>query len=184
MPILTDKTVLMDSEGIRRALTRISHEIVEKNKGVENIVLVGIRTRGVPIAERLAGTIEAIEGKRPPVGVLDITLYRDDLSTLSYQPIVHPTELPVDISGKTIVLVDDVLYTGRTIRAALDALIDMGRPKTIQLAVLIDRGHRELPIRADFVGKNVPTSSREVVSVQLNKTDGSEKVVIKEVKEA
>ena len=184
MPILTDKTVLMDSEGIRRALTRISHEIVEKNKGVENIVLVGIRTRGVPIAERLADTIEVIEGKRPPVGVLDITLYRDDLSTLSYQPIVHPTELPVDISGKTIVLVDDVLYTGRTIRAALDALIDMGRPKTIQLAVLIDRGHRELPIRADFVGKNVPTSSREVVSVQLNKTDGSEKVVIKEVKEA
>lgn len=184
MPILTDKTVLMDSEVIRRALTRISHEIVEKNKGVENIVLVGIRTRGVPIAERLADTIEAIEGKRPPVGVLDITLYRDDLSTLSYQPIVHPTELPVDISGKTIVLVDDVLYTGRTIRAALDALIDMGRPKTIQLAVLIDRGHRELPIRADFVGKNVPTSSREVVSVQLNKTDGSEKVVIKEVKEA
>lgn len=184
MPILTDKTVLMDSEGIRRALTRISHEIVEKNKGVENIVLVGIRTRGVPIAERLADTIEAIEGKRPPVGVLDITLYRDDLSTLSYQPIVHPTELPVDISGKTIVLVDDVLYTGRTIRAALDALIDMGRPKTIQLAVMIDRGHRELPIRADFVGKNVPTSSREVVSVQLNKTDGSEKVVIKEVKEA
>ncbi len=184
MPILTDKTVLMDSEGIRRALTRISHEIVEKNKGVENIVLVGIRTRGVPIAERLADTIESIEGKRPPVGVLDITLYRDDLSTLSYQPIVHPTELPVDISGKTIVLVDDVLYTGRTIRAALDALIDMGRPKTIQLAVLIDRGHRELPIRADFVGKNVPTSSREVVSVQLNKTDGSEKVVIKEVKEA
>lgn len=183
MPILTDKTVLMDTEGIRRALTRISHEIVEKNKGVENIVLVGIRTRGVPIAERLADTIEAIEGKRPPVGVLDITLYRDDLSTLSYQPIVHPTELPVDISGKTIVLVDDVLYTGRTIRAALDALIDMGRPKTIQLAVLIDRGHRELPIRADFVGKNVPTSSREVVSVQLNKTDGSEKVVIKEVKE-
>lgn len=184
MPILTDKTVLMDSEGIRRVLTRISHEIVEKNKGVENIVLVGIRTRGVPIAERLADTIEAIEGKRPPVGVLDITLYRDDLSTLSYQPIVHPTELPIDISGKTIVLVDDVLYTGRTIRAALDALIDMGRPKTIQLAVLIDRGHRELPIRADFVGKNVPTSSREVVSVQLNKTDGSEKVVIKEVKEA
>lgn len=184
MPILTDKTVLMDSEGIRRALTRISHEIVEKNKGVENIVLVGIRTRGVPIAERLAATIESIEGKRPPVGVLDITLYRDDLSTLSYQPIVHPTELPVDISGKTIVLVDDVLYTGRTIRAALDALIDMGRPKTIQLAVLIDRGHRELPIRADFVGKNVPTSSREVVSVQLKKTDGSEKVVIKEVKEA
>lgn len=184
MPVLTDKTVLMDSEGIRRALTRISHEIVEKNKGVDNIVLVGIRTRGVPIAERLATVIEEIEGKKPPVGVLDITLYRDDLSTLSYQPIVHPTELPVDIEGKTVVLVDDVLYTGRTIRAALDAIIDMGRPKTIQLAVLIDRGHRELPIRADFVGKNVPTSSREVVSVQLKNTDGSEKVVIREIKEA
>lgn len=183
MPVLTDKTVLMDSEGIRRALTRISHEIVEKNKGVDNVVLVGIRTRGVPIAERLADSIARIEGKKPPVGVLDITLYRDDLSTLSYQPIVHPTELPVNITGKTVVLIDDVLYTGRTIRAALDALIDMGRPKTIQLAVLIDRGHRELPIRADFVGKNVPTSSHEVVSVQLNVTDGAEKVVIREFAE-
>ena len=180
MPVLTDKTILMDSEGIRRALTRISHEIVEKNKGVDNIVLVGIRTRGVPIAERLAAVIEEIEGQKPPVGVLDITLYRDDLSTLSYQPIVHPTELPVDIADKTVVLVDDVLYTGRT---ALDAIIDMGRPKTIQLAVLIDRGHRELPIRADFVGKNVPTSSREVVSVQLKMTDGLEKVVIREITE-
>ena len=183
MPVLTDKTILMDSEGIRRALTRISHEIVEKNKGVDNIVLVGIRTRGVPIAERLASVIEEIEGQKPPVGVLDITLYRDDLSTLSYQPIVHPTELPVDIADKTVVLVDDVLYTGRTSRAALDAIIDMGRPKTIQLAVLIDRGHRELPIRADFVGKNVPTSSREVVSVQLKMTDGLEKVVIREITE-
>ncbi len=182
MPVLMDKTVLMDSEGIRRALTRISHEIVEKNKGVDNIILVGIRTRGVPIAERLAESIERIEGKKPPVGVLDITLYRDDLSTLSYQPIVHPTELPVDVTGMTVVLVDDVLYTGRTIRAALDAVIDMGRPKTIQLAVLIDRGHRELPIRADFVGKNVPTSSHEVVSVQLNAIDGAEKVVIREFK--
>ena len=145
MPVLTDKTVIMDSEGIRRALTRISHEIVERNKGVDNIVIVGIRTRGVPIAERIAANIEHIEGKKPPVGVLDITLYRDDLSSLSYQPIVHQTELPVDITGKTIVLVDDVLYTGRTIRAALDAIIDMGRPKAIQLAVLVDRGHRELP---------------------------------------
>ncbi|HBT78951.1 MAG: bifunctional pyr operon transcriptional regulator/uracil phosphoribosyltransferase PyrR [Selenomonas sp.] len=183
MPVLTDKTILMDADGIRRALVRISHEIVERNKGVENIVIVGIRTRGVPIAERLAETISKIEGKRPPVGVLDITLYRDDLSMLAYQPIVHPTELPVDITGKTVVLVDDVLYTGRTIRAALDALIDMGRPKAIQLAVLIDRGHRELPIRADFVGKNVPTSSREVVSVQLQGTDGSEKVVIREIQQ-
>ena len=179
-----DKTVLLDAAAIRRALVRISHEIIEKNKGVDNIVLVGIRTRGLPLADRIAAEIENIEGKKIPVGVLDITLYRDDLSTLSYQPIVHPTELPVDIAGKTIVLVDDVLYTGRTIRAALDAIIDMGRPKTIQLAVLIDRGHRELPIRADFVGKNVPTSSREVVSVQLKNTDGSEKVVIREIREA
>ena len=183
MPEFTDKTILMDSEGIRRALTRISHEIVEKNKGVENIVLVGIRTRGVPIAERLAEYIEKIEGQKPPVGVLDITLYRDDLSTLGYQPVVRPTELPVDITGKTIVLVDDVLYTGRTIRAALDAIIDNGRPKTIQLAVLVDRGHRELPIRADFVGKNVPTSSKEVVSVQLEATDKAENVILREIKE-
>lgn len=178
-----DKTVLMDSEGIRRALTRIAHEIVEKNKGVDNVVLVGIRTRGVPIAERLAENIEKIEGKKPPVGVLDITLYRDDLSTLAYQPIVRPTELPVDITGKIVVLVDDVLYTGRTIRAALDAIIDNGRPKTIQLAVLVDRGHRELPIRADFVGKNVPTSSKEVISVQLQATDEAENVILREVVE-
>lgn len=184
MPVLTDKTVIMDSEGIRRALTRISHEIVERNKGVDNIVIVGIRTRGVPIAERIAANIEHIEGKKPPVGVLDITLYRDDLSSLSYQPIVHQTELPVNITGKTtIVLVDDVLYTGRTIRAALDAIIDMGRPKVIQLAVLVDRGHRELPIRADFVGKNVPTSSHEVVSVQLSTIDQAEKVVIREFRD-
>ena len=180
MPQFTEKAVLMDGEAIRRSLVRISHEIVEKNKGVENIVLVGIRTRGVPIAERLADAIEKIEGERPPVGVLDITLYRDDLSTLDYQPVVRTTELPVDISGKIVVLVDDVLYPGRTIRAALDAVIDMGRPTTIQLAVLIDRGHRELPIRADFVGKNVPTSSHEVVSVQLESVDGAEKVVIRE----
>ena len=180
MPQFAEKAVLMDGEAMRRSLVRISHEIVEKNKGVENIVLVGIRTRGVPIAERLADAIEKIEGTRPPVGVLDITLYRDDLSTLAYQPVVRTTELPVDISGKIVVLVDDVLYTGRTIRAALDAVIDMGRPTTIQLAVLIDRGHRELPIRADFVGKNVPTSSHEVISVQLDTIDGEEKVVIKE----
>ena len=183
MPNFTEKAVLMDTEAIRRSLVRISHEIVEKNKGVDNIVLVGIRTRGVPIAERLAKAIESIEGKRPPVGVLDITLYRDDLSTLSYQPVVHTTELPVDITDKVVVLVDDVLYTGRTIRAALDAVIDMGRPKTIQLAALIDRGHRELPIRADCVGKNVPTSSHEVVSVQFKETDGTDKVVIKEIVE-
>ena len=178
MPVLTDKTVIMDSEGIRRALTRISHEIVERNKGVDNIVIVGIRTRGVPIAERIAANIEHIEGKKPPVGVLDITLYRDDLSTLSYQPIVHQTELPVDITDKTIVLVDDVLYTGRTIRAALDAIIDMGRPKAIQLAVLVDRGHRELPIRADFVGKNVPTAHSERIAVRVTEIDGEDSVAL------
>ena len=183
MTVFADKTVLLDAAGIHRALTRISHEIAEKNKGIEDVVLVGIRTRGVPIAERLADAIGEIEGQKPPVGVLDITLYRDDLSTLSYQPIVRPTELPVDITGKTVVLVDDVLYTGRTIRAALDAVMDMGRPRAIQLAVLIDRGHRELPIRADYVGKNVPTSSKEAVSVQLKGTDGlagGEQVVLRE----
>lgn len=183
MPVLVDKMVLMDAEGIRRALTRIAHEIVERNKGVGKVLLVGIRTRGVPIAERIADEIARIEGEKLPVGILDITLYRDDLSTLSYQPIVHPTDLPVDITGKTVILVDDVLYTGRTIRAALDALIDMGRPKKIQLAVLVDRGHRELPIRADFVGKNVPTASREAVSVQIGGIDAEEKVVIREIQE-
>ena len=178
-----EKTVLMDADGVRRALTRIAHEIVEKNKGVENLVLVGIRTRGVPLSERVAEEIEKIEGIRPPLGMLDITLYRDDLSMLDYQPLVRPTKMPVDISGKTIVLVDDVLFTGRTIRSALDALIDMGRPKSIQLAVLIDRGHRELPIRADYVGKNVPTAARETVSVQLAELDGEEKVVLGEIVE-
>ena len=182
MTELIDKTMLMDADGIRRALTRISHEIVEKNKGIEDLMLVGIRTRGVPIAERIADVIEKIEGKRPQVGVLDITLYRDDLSSMSYQPVVRPTQMPTDISGKTVVLTDDVLYTGRTIRAALDALIDMGRPHAIQLAVLIDRGHRELPIRADYVGKNVPTSAHETVSVELADLDGSEKVMLKEIK--
>ena len=182
MANLEEKAVLMDGQGIRRALVRISHEILEKNKGIENIVLVGIRSRGVPIAGRIADSIEQIEGVRPPVGILDITLYRDDLSKLAYQPIVRRTTVPVDLDGKIVVLVDDVLYTGRTIRAALDAVMDMGRPKAIQLAVLVDRGHRELPIRADYVGKNVPTSSRESVSVQLEDIDGDEKIVIFEEK--
>ena len=180
MATLVDKTVLMDKDAIRRALTRISHEIVERNKGTAGIVLVGIRSRGIPLAERIAAAIEKIEGTRPAIGILDITLYRDDLSTLAYQPVVRETEIPVDITGKTIVLVDDVLYTGRTIRAALDALIDMGRPKIIQLAVLIDRGHRELPIRADFVGKNVPTSSKEEIRVMLEEHDREERVVLAE----
>lgn len=181
MTAFTDKTILMDEDGIRRALTRIAHEIVEKNKGMEDLVLVGIRTRGVPLAERIAGEIERIEGVRPPVGTLDITLYRDDLSLLSYQPVVRATQIPVDIQGKTIVLTDDVLFTGRTIRAALDALIDMGRPYIIQLAVLVDRGHRELPIRADYVGKNVPTSARESVSVKLRELDAVDQVMLREV---
>ena len=184
MAVLVDKTVLMDKDAIRRALTRISHELVERNKGTAGIVLVGIRSRGIPLAERIAAAIEKIEGTKPALGILDITLYRDDLSTLSYQPIVRETEIPVDITGKTIVLVDDVLYTGRTIRAALDALIDMGRPKIIQLAVLIDRGHRELPIRADFVGKNVPTSSKEAIRVMLEEHDAEERVVLAECREA
>lgn len=177
---LAEKTLLMDDQAMRRAITRIAHEVIEKNKGIGDIVLVGIRTRGVPLAERLAEEIERIEGRRLPVGILDITLYRDDLSTLSYQPVVHETKIPSDINGKTVLLIDDVLYTGRTARAALDAVIDIGRPKAIQLAVLVDRGHRELPIRADYVGKNVPTSSREVVSVHVNATDGEDRVTINE----
>ena len=165
-----EKAVLMDEDGIRRALMRIAHEIVEKNHGTEHLVLVGIRKRGVPIAARLGAEIAQIEGRELPRGVLDITLYRDDLNELAYQPIVHTT----------VILVDGVLYTGRTIRAAMNALLDLGRPRMIQLAVLIDRGHRELPIRADYVGKNVPTASAEDVSVQLHDTDTEEKVVIRE----
>lgn len=175
------KNVIMDADAMRRAIVRISHEIIERNKGVEDVVLVGIRTRGVPIAERLAAAIKNIENVEIPVGMLDITLYRDDLSTLAYNPIVHGTEIDLDLNGKTIVLVDDVLYTGRTIRAALDAVIDMGRPKAIQLAVMIDRGHRELPIRADFAGKNVPTSHKESVEVHLEELDGADEVVIGDI---
>lgn len=178
---MVDKAVIMDSQAIKRALTRVAHEIVERNKGVKDVILVGIRTRGVPLAQRVAEEIKRIEGVELPVGVLDITLYRDDLSTLAYQPIVHETLIPFSINGKKVILIDDVLFTGRTVRAALDALIDIGRPSAIQLAVLIDRGHRELPIRADYVGKNVPTSSREIVSVQLSSTDTAEQVVIKEL---
>lgn len=172
------KKVIMDADAMRRAIVRISHEIIERNKGVENVVLVGIRTRGVPIAKRLAESIGRIENAAIPVGMLDITLYRDDLSTLAYNPIVHGTEIDFDLSGKIVILVDDVLYTGRTIRAALDAVMDMGRPQAVQLAVLIDRGHRELPVRADFAGKNVPTSRREVVNVCLSENDGTDEVVI------
>lgn len=181
MSRLVKKNIIMDAEAMRRAIVRIAHEIIEKNKGVENVILVGIRTRGVPLAQRIAKEIENIEKVKVPVGFLDITLYRDDLSTLAYNPIVHGTEIEFDISGKVIVLVDDVLYTGRTIRAALDALIDMGRPKVIELAVLIDRGHKELPIRADFVGKNVPTAQKEIIDVTLKENDDIDEVVISEM---
>lgn len=180
MSNIVKKNVIMDSEAIRRVLVRIAHEIIEKNKGVEDVVIVGIRTRGVPLAQRIAAEINAIENCEMTVGMLDITLYRDDLSTLGYNPVVHGTDINFDLSGKHVVLVDDVLYTGRTIRAALDAVIDMGRPKTIQLAVLVDRGHKELPIRADYVGKNVPTSQKETIEVVLNEIDGTDEVFIGE----
>lgn len=176
-----EKTQIMDADAVRRALIRIAHEIVEKNKGVENLALVGIRRRGVPLAQRIAEQIKKIEGVDIPIGILDITLYRDDLSTLAHQPVIHRTEIPFLLGGKKIVLVDDVLYTGRTVRAALDALVDMGRPKFIQLAVLVDRGHRELPIRADYVGKNVPSSKREMVSVMVKGVDHEDRVFIREL---
>jgi pyrimidine operon attenuation protein / uracil phosphoribosyltransferase len=175
------KKQIMDAEGVRRALTRIAHEIVEKNKGTERLLLVGIRTRGVPLAERIAANIGKFEGTAPPVGYVDITLYRDDLSLLDEQPAAAETKIDFPVTGSRIVLVDDVLYTGRTIRAAMDALMDIGRPQSIQLAVLVDRGHRELPIRADYVGKNVPTSQRETIDVMLEDVDGEpDQVVIKE----
>lgn len=176
------KNKIMDGDGIRRAVSRIAHEILEKNKGTENLALVGIRTRGVPLAERIQEKIFEFEKVKLPLGLLDITLYRDDLSTIDIQPVVHETKVPFEIEGKTIILVDDVLFTGRTARAALDALIDLGRPQKIQFAVLIDRGHRELPIRADYVGKNVPTSTREIISVCLEETDGNEEVLLLERK--
>lgn len=175
------KAQLMDEENIRRALYRLSHEITEKNKGISDLILVGIRTRGVPLANRLAEFIKQHENAAIPVGTLDITFYRDDLSLISNQPVLHRTELPFNITKKKLILVDDVLYTGRTVRAALDALMDLGRPELIQLAVLIDRGHRELPIRADYVGKNVPTSKREIIHVKLKETDGEDQVVISEL---
>ncbi|MFN4072371.1 MAG: bifunctional pyr operon transcriptional regulator/uracil phosphoribosyltransferase PyrR [Thermus sp.] len=170
------KAELLNAEEMRRALHRIAHEIVEANKGVEGLALVGIHTRGIPLAERIARYIREFEGKEVPVGMLDITLYRDDLSEIGIRPQVRQTRIPFDITGRALVLVDDVLYTGRTARAALDALMDLGRPRRIYLAVLVDRGHRELPIRADFVGKNVPTAKNEVVKVKLEEVDGEDRV--------
>ena len=174
------KATLMNENDITRALRRISHQILEKNDGGDNLLLLGIKTRGVPLAHMIAENLKAIEGIEVPVGVIDITLYRDDLSEINELPKVNSTSLPFDITGKDIILVDDVLYTGRTVRAALDAVSKEGRANSIQLAVLIDRGHRELPIRADYVGKNVPTSGNEVVAVKIQSIDGNTSVKLQE----
>ncbi|MGG3560094.1 bifunctional pyr operon transcriptional regulator/uracil phosphoribosyltransferase PyrR [Bacillus sp. 1P10SD] len=177
---MNQKAIVLDEQAIGRALTRIAHQIIEKNKGIEECILVGIRTRGIYLAKRLASRIEEIEGNPIPVGEIDITLYRDDLSkkTENQEPLVKGSDIPVSISDKKVILVDDVLYTGRTVRAGLDALMDIGRPGAIQLAVLVDRGHRELPIRADYVGKNVPTSSEEKIVVELAEVDKIDQVSI------
>lgn len=176
---MNGRTVLT-AEDVRRAVGRIAHEIVERNRNLDDVVLVGMRTRGVPLASRLAAVIQEFKSAQRgvPVGALDIGLYRDDIPAMELRPQIRPTELPTDIHGKRVVLVDDVLYTGRSIRAALDALIDFGRPASIQLAVLVDRGHRELPIRPDYVGKNIPTASNEDVQVLLEETDGRDEVVV------
>ena len=170
------KADLMTSEDMRRALKRMSHQILERNQGAENLVLLGIRRRGVPLAKMLSANIKAIEGAEVPVGELDITLYRDDLTSATGEPVINSSNIPFDITDKTVVLVDDVIYTGRTVRAALDASSKFGRAACIQLAVLVDRGHRELPIRADYVGKNVPTSRNEMIAVQVEEIDGTEGV--------
>jgi pyrimidine operon attenuation protein/uracil phosphoribosyltransferase len=175
---LKEKALILDKAGIDRAMVRIAHEILEKNKGPKDLVLVGIQRGGVHLARRLAAKIKEIEGVEPPVGSLDITMYRDDLATRKSQPVPQATDITFDIQGRMMVLVDDVIFTGRTIRAALNSIMDYGRPHRIQLAVLVDRGHRELPIRADFVGKNLPTSAKEKVEVMLAEDGGEEKVVI------
>src|SRR5687767_3622447 len=176
---LREKAQVLDAAALDRALTRIAHEIIEKNGGAKDVAFVGLRTRGVTLAQRLAAKVASIDGASVPVGTLDISLYRDDLD-LRGAPVVRGTDIPFAVKDKTVVLVDDVLFTGRTIRAALDALIDLGRPKMIQLAILIDRGHRELPIRPDYIGKNLPTSRREAVAVRLTEHDGEDRVVIEE----
>jgi pyrimidine operon attenuation protein / uracil phosphoribosyltransferase len=177
---LTPKTTILDAKQMARIIRRMAGEIVERNRDLSNLLLAGIRTRGVPLAEAIAAEIERMEGQKVPVGVLDITLYRDDLSTVGPQPLVKGTRLPRPIDDCVVVLCDDVLYTGRTVRAALDELIDFGRPKAVQLAVLIDRGHRELPIQADYIGKKVPTSQSEIIDVSFAATDGAEQVRILE----
>jgi pyrimidine operon attenuation protein / uracil phosphoribosyltransferase len=176
----SNKATVMDARSIENALIRIAHEIAERNQGVADVAIVGIRTRGAYLAKRLSAMLKGITGTMPAEGVIDITLYRDDLMISDSQPVVHETDIGFDVSLKHIVLIDDVLYTGRTIRAALDAFIDFGRPRSIQLAVLVDRGHRELPVRADYVGKNIPTSKNQAVKVQLSETDGMDEVVVLE----
>ena len=176
-----EKAEIMDESGMMRAVTRIAHEIIERNKGIEDIILIGIQRRGVPLAKLIAKKIFEVEGTEIPVGILDITFYRDDLSMLSEHPVINGTEINFPVTDKIIVLVDDVLYTGRTVRAAIDAVMDIGRPKMIQLAILIDRGHRELPIRADYVGKNVPTSKNEVINVKLFDIDKINVVTISDL---
>ena len=178
MTVLREKAKLMSSDDLNRVIKRIAHEMVEQNKGTENMILVGIHRRGVYLARRLQKIIEEVEGTKVPCGELDITLYRDDLTMLFEQPMVHSTRMPQDISGKNIFLVDDVLYTGRTVRAALEALVDLGRPSSVKLAVIIDRGHKELPIHPDICGKNVPTSKNEVIEVKVTELDGKDEVVI------
>jgi pyrimidine operon attenuation protein / uracil phosphoribosyltransferase len=182
MPELEFKARLLEADDIRRAVSRIAHEIVERNKGAHDLAVVGVHTRGIPLANRIAARISELEGISVPSGKLDITLYRDDLSEVGLQPLVRRTEVPFDVASRRIVMVDDVFYTGRTARAGLDALIDLGRPANIQLAVLVDRGHRELPIRADYVGKNIPTSKSEVIKVKLLETDGEDAVELWEVR--
>ena len=179
-PAYRERLVLMEPDRLERTLRRMAHEIVERHPEAARLVLVGVRTRGVPLARRLAALIGEATGAEPAVGALDITLYRDDLTTVGPQPVLKGTDIPTSIDGRTVVLVDDVLFTGRTVRAALDALIDLGRPRSIQLATLIDRGHRELPIRPDYVGKNLPTSRKESVAVRMKEHDGEDRVVIVE----
>lgn len=180
MPLTREKAQLMSASEIDRTLVRLAHEILERTQDLDHLVFIGVRRRGVPLAQRLSKKIETLEKRQIPVGILDINLYRDDLSTVSNQPVVNSTDIPFDVTGKVVILMDDVLYTGRTVRAALDALFDHGRPARVQLLVLIDRGHRELPIEAQYVGRMVQTTDIEIIEVKFNEIDGMEKVLLVE----
>jgi pyrimidine operon attenuation protein/uracil phosphoribosyltransferase len=179
--MIREKAIIMDENAMERAITRIAHEIIERNKGTDNLALVCIQRRGVPLARKIAQKIELSEGVKPETGILDITFYRDDLSIIAWHPVINGTEINFTLDDRKIILVDDVLYTGRTVRAAIEALMDIGRPQMIQLAILIDRGHRELPIRADYVGKNVPTSKTEIIQVKVSEIDGVNSVAIADI---